>query len=302
MALPYLHSLMESRSRPLDGEAPGQRAGTETARAYDLRTLRILALLEERTDRTTALTSTDIRRLLARPDEPGIPPVCTTGSSVRYSINALRAAGLTIEADNHRGYALTERAIPESDMELMLHALWTSTALGAEQRKRLTGELLPLAPPSLRERFKLLTERRTACDPTAPDTERFVLESPEQLVRRAIGDERCIRFELTRPGIPDTREGGQSSPDALPGDSRQIRLVPESLFESRGAVFVRGRTECGRDPRRDRAPLPLGVDARRTFLLDRMANLAMRDGEGIIHLAPSRPRADAGPLPIVNKR
>ena len=93
-----------------DEEAPAYGKFDRT-RAYDTRTLRILAILEEHTDEDHALSAPRIKTMLDAQDHPGTRPPRVTTSSIRYSIQMLRSFGLNIAGNNHRGYALLSHPI-----------------------------------------------------------------------------------------------------------------------------------------------------------------------------------------------
>lgn len=256
-----------------DEEAPAYDKFDRT-RAYDTRTLRILAILEEHTDEEHALSAPRIKTMLDAQDHPGTRPPRVTTSSIRYSIQMLRSFGLNIAGDNHRGYALLSHPIPTEDAELTLSTIWNSAALTSIERRRLVKNLLPLVAPTVRHRFEKSIEQSSgnAALP-ARVTMRFQLATARQIIERAIQLGAPVTFVLAAAH----GEAGASS--------HRFCLFPEALVESNGAVFVRGRlAQAARSNSTD----PAGViDSGRTFRLDRLQALSMRDGDDVMYVAPA---------------
>lgn len=264
-----------------DEEAPTYGKFDRT-RAYDTRTLRILAILEEHTDEEHALSAPRIKTMLDAQDHPGTRPPRVTTSSIRYSIQMLRSFGLNITGNNHRGYALLSHPIPTEDAELTLSTIWNSTALTSIERRRLVKNLLPLVAPTVRHRFEKSMEQPSgnAALP-ARATMRFQLATARQIIERAIQLGAPVTFVLAAAH----GEAGASS--------HRFCLFPEALVESNGAVFVRGRlAQAARSNSTDPAGI---VDSGRTFRLDRLQALSMRDGDDVMYIAPA-PQA-APPVP-----
>lgn len=256
-----------------DEEAPTYGKFDRT-RAYDTRTLRILAILEEHTDEEHALSAPRIKTMLDAQDHPGTRPPRVTTSSIRYSIQMLRSFGLNIAGNNHRGYALLSHPIPTEDAELTLRTIWNSAALTSIERRRLVKNLLPLVAPTVRHRFEKSIEQPSgnAALP-ARVTMRFQLATARQIIERAIQLSAPVTFVLAAAH----GEAGASS--------HRFCLFPEALVESNGAVFVRGRlAQAARSNSTD----PAGViDSGRTFRLDRLQALSMRDGDDVMYVAPA---------------
>lgn len=256
-----------------DEEAPTYGKFDRT-RAYDTRTLRILAILEEHTDEEHALSAPRIKTMLDAQDHPGTRPPRVTTSSIRYSIQMLRSFGLNIAGNNHRGYALLSHPIPTEDAELTLSTIWNSAALTSIERRRLVKNLLPLVAPTVRHRFEKSMEQPSgnAALP-ARVTMRFQLATARQIIERAIQLGAPVTFVLAAAH----GEAGASS--------HRFCLFPEALVESNGAVFVRGRlAQAARSNSTD----PAGViDSGRTFRLDRLQALSMRDGDDVMYVAPA---------------
>lgn len=264
-----------------DEEAPAY-GGFDRTRAYDTRTLRILAILEEHTDEEHALSAPRIKTMLDAQDHPGTRPPRVTTSSIRYSIQMLRSFGLNIAGNNHRGYALLSHPIPTEDAELTLSTIWNSAALTSIERRRLVKNLLPLVAPTVRHRFEKSMEQPSgnAALP-ARVTMRFQLATARQIIERAIRLGAPVTFVLAAAH----GEAGASS--------HRFCLFPEALIESNGAVFVRGRlAQAARSNSTDPAGI---VDSGRTFRLDRLQALSMRDGDDVMYVAPA-PQA-APPVP-----
>ena len=264
-----------------DEEAPAY-GGFDRTRAYDTRTLRILAILEEHTDEEHALSAPRIKTMLDAQNHPGTRPPRVTTSSIRYSIQMLRSFGLNIAGNNHRGYALLSHPIPTEDAELTLSTIWNSTALTSIERRRLVRNLLPLVAPTVRHRFEKSMEQPSgnAALP-ARATMRFQLATARQIIERAIQLGAPVTFVLAAAH----GEAGASS--------HRFCLFPEALVESNGAVFVRGRlAQAARSNSTDPAGI---VDSGRTFRLDRLQALSMRDGDDVMYIAPA-PQA-APPVP-----
>lgn len=256
-----------------DEEAPAYGKFDRT-RAYDTRTLRILAILEEHTDEEHALSAPRIKTMLDAQDHPGTRPPRVTTSSIRYSIQMLRSFGLNIAGDNHRGYALLSHPIPTADAEITLSTIWNSAALTSIERRRLVKNLLPLVAPTVRHRFEKSMEQPSG-DAALPArvTMRFQLATARQIIERAIQLSAPVTFVLAAAH----GEAGASS--------HRFCLFPEALVESNGAVFVRGRlAQAARSNSTD----PAGViDSGRTFRLDRLQALSMRDGDDVMYVAPA---------------
>lgn len=256
-----------------DEEAPAYGKFDRT-RAYDTRTLRILAILEEHTDEEHALSAPRIKTMLDAQDHPGTRPPRVTTSSIRYSIQMLRSFGLNIAGNNHRGYALLSHPIPTEDAELTLSTIWNSAALTSIERRRLVKNLLPLVAPTVRHRFEKSMEQPSG-DAALPArvTMRFQLATARQIIERAIQLSAPVTFVLAAAH----GEAGASS--------HRFCLFPEALVESNGAVFVRGRlAQAARSNSTD----PAGViDSGRTFRLDRLQALSMRDGDDVMYVAPA---------------
>ena len=256
-----------------DEEAPTYDKFDRT-RAYDTRTLRILAILEEHTDEERALSAPRIKTMLDAQDHPGTRPPRVTTSSIRYSIQMLRSFGLNIAGDNHRGYALLSHPIPTEDAELTLSTIWNSAALTSIERRRLVKNLLPLVAPTVRHRFEKSIEQPSgnAALPACVNV-RFQLSTARQIIERAI-----------QLGAPVTFVLAAAHGDAV-ASSHRFCLFPEALVESNGAVFVRGRlAQAARLNSTD----PAGViDSGRTFRLDRLQALSMRDGDDVTYVAPA---------------
>lgn len=256
-----------------DEEAPTYGKFDRT-RAYDTRTLRILAILEEHTDEEHALSAPRIKTMLDAQDHPGTRPPRVTTSSIRYSIQMLRSFGLNIAGNNHRGYALLSHPIPTEDAELTLSTIWNSTALTSIERRRLVKNLLPLVAPTVRHRFEKSMEQPSgnAALP-ARATMRFQLATARQIIERAIQLGAPVTFVLAAAH----GEAGASS--------HRFCLFPEALVESNGAVFVRGRlAQAARSNSTDPAGI---VDSGRTFRLDRLQALSMRDGDDVMYVTPA---------------
>lgn len=256
-----------------DEEAPAYGKFDRT-RAYDTRTLRILAILEEHTDEEHALSAPRIKAMLDAQDHPGTRPPRVTTSSIRYSIQMLRSFGLNIAGNNHRGYALLSHPIPTEDAELTLSTIWNSTALTSIERRRLVKNLLPLVAPTVRHRFEKSIEQPSgnAALPARVNM-RFQLATARQIIERAIQLSAPVTYVLAAAH----GEAGASS--------HRFCLFPEALVESNGAVFVRGRlAQAARSNSTD----PAGViDSGRTFRLDRLQALSMRDGDDVMYVAPA---------------
>lgn len=256
-----------------DEEAPAYGKFDRT-RAYDTRTLRILAILEEHTDEDHALSAPRIKTMLDAQDHPGTRPPRVTTSSIRYSIQMLRSFGLNIAGNNHRGYALLSHPIPTEDAELTLSTIWNSAALTSIERRRLVKNLLPLVAPTVRHRFEKSMEQPSgnAALPARVNM-RFQLATARQIIERAIQLSAPVTFVLAAAH----GEAGASS--------HRFSLFPEALVESNGAVFVRGRlAQAARSNSTD----PAGViDSGRTFRLDRLQALSMRDGDDVMYVAPA---------------
>lgn len=266
-----------------DEEAPTYGKFDRT-RAYDTRTLRILAILEEHTDEDHALSAPRIKTMLDAQDHPGTRPPRVTTSSIRYSIQMLRSFGLNIAGNNHRGYALLSHPIPTEDAELTLSTIWNSTALTSIERRRLVKNLLPLVAPTVRHRFEKSMEQPSGnVALPARATMRFQLATARQIIERAIQLGAPVTFVLAVAH----GEAGASS--------HRFCLFPEALVESNGAVFVRGRlAQAARSNSTDPAGI---VDSGRTFRLDRLQALSMRDGDDVMYIAPA-PQA-AAPTPAL---
>lgn len=256
-----------------DEEAPTYGKFDRT-RAYDTRTLRILAILEEHTDEEHALSAPRIKTMLDAQDHPGTRPPRVTTSSIRYSIQMLRSFGLNIAGNNHRGYALLSHPIPTEDAELTLSTIWNSAALTSIERRRLVKNLLPLVAPTVRHRFEKSMEQPSgnAALPARVNM-RFQLATARQIIERAIQLGAPVTFVLAAAH----GEAGASS--------HRFCLFPEALIESNGAVFVRGRlAQAARSNSTDPAGI---VDSGRTFRLDRLQALSMRDGDDVMYVAPA---------------
>lgn len=256
-----------------DEEAPTYGKFDRT-RAYDTRTLRILAILEEHTDEEHALSAPRIKTMLDAQDHPGTRPPRVTTSSIRYSIQMLRSFGLNIAGNNHRGYALLSHPIPTADAELTLSTIWNSAALTTIERRRLVKNLLPLVAPTVRHRFEKSMEQPSgnAALPARVNM-RFQLATARQIIERAIQLSAPVTFVLAATH----GEAGASS--------HRFYLFPEALVESNGAVFVRGRlAQAARSNSTDSAGI---VDSGRTFRLDRLHALSMRDGDDVLYVAPA---------------
>lgn len=256
-----------------DEEAPAYGKFDRT-RAYDTRTLRILAILEEHTDEDHALSAPRIKTMLDAQDHPGTRPPRVTTSSIRYSIQMLRSFGLNIAGDNHRGYALLSHPIPTADAGLTLSTIWNSAALTTIERRRLVKNLLPLVAPTVRHRFEKSIEQPSgnAALPARVNM-RFQLATARQIIERAIQLSAPVTFVLAAAH----GEAGASS--------HRLCLFPEALVESNGAVFVRGRLAQAARPN---STDPAGViDSGRTFRLDRLQALSMRDGDDVMYVAPA---------------
>ncbi len=256
-----------------DEEAPAYGKFDRT-RAYDTRTLRILAILEEHTDEEHALSAPRIKTMLDAQDHPGTRPPRVTTSSIRYSIQMLRSFGLNIAGNNHRGYALLSHPIPTEDAELTLSTIWNSAALTSIERRRLVKNLLPLVAPTVRHRFEKSMEQpsgNTALP--ARVNMRFQLATARQIIERAIQLSAPVTFVLA------------AAHGEAEASSHRLCLFPEALVESNGAVFVRGRlAQAARSNSTD----PAGViDSGRTFRLDRLQALSMRDGDDVMYVAPA---------------
>lgn len=256
-----------------DEEAPAYGKFDRT-RAYDTRTLRILAILEEHTDEECALSAPRIKTMLDAQNHPGTRPPRVTTSSIRYSIQMLRSFGLNIAGNNHRGYALLSHPIPTEDAELTLSTIWNSAALTSIERRRLVKNLLPLVAPTVRHRFEKSMEQpsgNTALP--ARVNMRFQLATARQIIERAIQLSAPVTFVLA------------AAHGEAEASSHRLCLFPEALVESNGAVFVRGRlAQAARSNSTD----PAGViDSGRTFRLDRLQALSMRDGDDVMYVAPA---------------
>lgn len=269
-----------------DEEAPAYGKFDRT-RAYDTRTLRILAILEEHTDEDHALSAPRIKTMLDAQDHPGTRPPRVTTSSIRYSIQMLRSFGLNIAGNNHRGYALLSHPIPTEDAELTLSTIWNSAALTSIERRRLVKNLLPLVAPTVRHRFEKSMEQPSgnAALPARVNM-RFQLATARQIIERAIQLSAPVTFVLAAAH----GEAGASS--------HRFCLFPEALVESNGSVFVRGRlAQAARSNRTDPAGI---VDSGRTFRLDRLQALSMRDGDDVMYVAPAPQVAPPVPQAIAS--
>lgn len=256
-----------------DEEAPTYGKFDRT-RAYDTRTLRILAILEKHTDEEHALSAPRIKTMLDAQNHPGTRPPRVTTSSIRYSIQMLRSFGLNIAGNNHRGYALLSHPIPTEDAELTLSTIWNSAALTTIERRRLVKNLLPLVAPTVRHRFEKSMEQPSgnAALPARVNV-RFQLATARQIIELAIQLGAPVTFVLAATH----GEAGASS--------HRFCLFPEALVESNGAVFVRGRlAQAARSNSTDPAGI---VDSGRTFRLDRLQALSMRDGDDVMYVAPA---------------
>lgn len=263
--------------------------------AGDVRALRVLALLEAETDEETWISSTALRDLLAEPPEPELPPIYTSRSSIRRSIDALRTAGYVIHADNHRGFSLATRPIPTSDLARIVRSIWTDTSLATAERLHLARTLSTLAGATLRRRIERLIEQ-TALEPGDPhsldkapeklqETPVVAVDTIEELVRLAIDEGAPLAFELdARPRIPQhgtLREHGEL-----------MRLRPQALEDIEGVRYVTGYVLHGErggrdeDTGGDTAPLSM-------FRLDRMGRVRAALAGGAVALARGAP-GDAG--------
>ena len=245
-----------------------------------MRTLLILKLLMNRTDAHTRLTSTQIKSLLADPDDPAVPAINVRRTAIRASIDTLRSAGIAIAANPRTGYALVEHPLGNRDTELIVRALASSRLLSAKQRAHLIECVLRLTTPTQRAaaRRHLGMEGTDAnvCTPDEAQVWRtYRLEQPDALVRTALVSETPIAFELAQREPP--KEQGKARRREKPrGFGRRHRMRPTSLFESGGIAYVQG---ISLDTDTD------GINIARTIRLDRMANLALLDEDGALHFA-----------------
>ena len=112
---------------------------------------------------------------------------------------------------------------------------------------------------------------------------RFQLATARQIISRAIQLGAPVTFVLAAAH----GEAGASS--------HRFCLFPEALIESNGAVFVRGRlAQAARSNSTDPAGI---VDSGRTFRLDRLQALSMREGDDVMYVA-SAPQV-ASPTPAL---
>lgn len=268
---------------PLLGASPDDLiapAPAEKPPVSDVRTLHVLHILLEHTDEHHALSVTEIKHLLERVD--GHEQLRTSRSSIRNSIRALRAAGIDINADNHTGYAIASRPIPDSEIELVINAIKRSGALTPTQRQRLTWRMLSLAGPTLRERMSgqaLIPGVSRAPEPKG--TYSLALIGAVELLQRAIDEELCIGFDLVdalpcAPAGTGGQEGTCDHPPALRPRRHVARFAPEHMRRANERIFVIGRTHDAFDNE---------LGSPRSFALDRMENLVCLGPDGTIFSA-----------------
>lgn len=245
-----------------------------------VRTLLILKLLMDRTDAHTRLTSTQIKSLLADPDDPTVPAINVRRTAIRASIDTLRTAGIAIAANPRTGYALVEHPLGNRDAELIVRALSSSRLLSAKQRAHLIECVLRLTTPTQRAAFRRQLGvdgvDASVCTPDEAQVWRtYRLEQPDALVRAALESEMPVAFELAQRE-PYEEQGKGRRREKLRGFGRRHRMRPTSLFESGGIAYVQG---ISLDTDTD------GINIARTIRLDRMANLALLDEDGVLHFA-----------------
>ncbi len=281
VALPPACTKPDGEGAPATGTAPIEPPTIRgNAIPSCVRTLLILKLLMDRTDAHTRLTSTQIKSLLADPDDPAVPAINVRRTAIRASIDTLRSAGIAIAANPRTGYALVEHPLGNRDTELIVRALASSRLLSAKQRAHLIECVLRLTTPTQRAaaRRHLGMEGTDAnvCTPDEAQVWRtYRLEQPDALVRTALVSETPIAFELAQREPP--KEQGKARRREKPrGFGRRHRMRPTSLFESGGIAYVQG---ISLDTDTD------GINIARTIRLDRMANLALLDEDGALHFA-----------------
>lgn len=239
---------------------PAQPRDTASA----LRALRVLEILRARTDARAGLSSTELVARLAHPDDPRLPAISTSRSSVRASITALKTAGFDICASNKTGYALRTHPLADADAELIVGAICESATLSAEQRGRLLDRVLGLASPTVRHRLLARGPDRPRIAAAGPSHAvlPFAFRTAGDLIRHAVHQGLPCSFELADAG-------------ETPG--RRHRLMPTALFERGGARFMTGTvipTACD------------GSSSQRVFHLDRLRRLAVLGSDDSLLMTP----------------
>ena len=250
-----------------------------TGAAACLRTLCILAILFERTDAHTFMTSQELRKALAEPSDPRLPSLEVGRGAVRSSIDALRACGIRILSSQRHGYALVGHPLGSRDAELAIRAICSSRLLNAAQRARIAESILRFASPTEREALMpRYSEREIALGesdaPRRQTTRPFYFTSPQALIQLALESNASFVFELVPARRAQISHGAASTEPA--GYGRRHRMRPTSIFVHNGTLFVQG---LSLDSHAE------DVAIERTIRIDRMANLAFVDDDGILHIS-----------------
>ena len=265
----------KARGRHRGAQEAGQHASPAPQHiAADLRTVRILQILAERSDARNGLTSTQIQEALAHPDDPRHPVIEAGRSTIRRSINTLRALGFSIDADNHQGYSLVSRPLDEDCIELIVSALRCSRVLTPAQRARCMEQVIGLAPATQRARLRRkVLEERAGRAPRASRAYTYRLESAERVIRCSIVNNLPLSYELSDTGAA----GYGADVSGVPGRyGARWHIEPNRVLNLDHAAYLAGRASQLGTPT---------VAADRLVRINRLANLACIDGQVVVHIA-----------------
>lgn len=252
------------------------------------RAIRILQILQEKTDATTLLSFDDIVTELKEPSNEGIPSIPTDRRALSTAVGALRAVGVDIVNIPRAGYAVLDHYLSDEDAAMLGKLVMHSTDINGRQRGSLLASIMKLSSPTARQNIEMALLRHPTFGGQKPITEYRVSHAePRELIEMAISEQLPFSFELDEQ-VPQ-------SGHVAAGSYRPQALYPTVLTDRYGTTFVTGKMVNEAD----------GEIRMRTIMVSRLRNLTLRLRDGSVVFAALRDErcdaqqdADAAPLAV----
>ena len=249
------------------------------------RAIRILQILQERTDASTYIPFDDIATELRVPTDERLPPIPTDRRALSTAVAALRAVGIDIVNVPRTGYAILEHHLADDEAAMLGKLVIHSCDINARQRGKLLAAIMGLSSPTARQEIEMGLLKHPAFGAQKAVSEYRVSHvGPRELIELSIAEKLPFSFELDEHAA----HGGQ----ALTRSYAPQALYPTVLTDRYGTTFVTGRIVDADD----------GEVRVRTLMISRLRNLTLRLRDGSLVLAALRDgsfdaQRDAGETP-----
>lgn len=271
----------EERQEPLAHLIP---SGGQAA----CRAMRILQILQEKTDTTTLLPFDDIVTELKEPSDERLPSIPTDRRALSTAVGALRAVGVDIVNIPRAGYAILKHPLSDEEAAMLGKLVIHSTDINARQRGSLLASIMRLSSPTARQNIEMALLRHPTFGGQKPVTEYRVSHAePRELIEMAVSEQLPFSFELDER----TPQSGQVTASSY----RPQALYPTALTDRYGTTFVTGEMVNEAD----------GEIRMRTIMVSRLRNLTLRLRDGSTVFAALRDgrhdpqrETDAAPLAV----